>query len=402
MRAVAFLLLGHAAALVPIAPSAYAWLLRTTQDFLLGCQLQGVNGTTLYTPDASSSYGAQWTRDFSMALTNAGRANFPTNTSMADSVAYTLSRVTPQGLVPDRVQADGRAVFAPCTPGCWPISLAWDNMPYAALILAQYSSQWEDAQFFCKWEGVARAALDFVPLRSGLAYNDPAAPNTSFGFEDSVIIPGRQLTVSLLLYDAAQQMAALARSTGCGDAAHYAALAATIASAVDSLFDAASGLFLASDTLELVPDVYGSSYLVALNLSTPERRAGVASWLAAQWAATPPTRAPHTASGTIFQEGQVRHLPFPLYWSSCWHNRCPAQGTYQNGAYWATFLNTVLSALDSHGFIREAAGIAAAAVQSFQAGGVMECINRDLGYHGVKDYVASAANLLGVVAPSPD
>jgi hypothetical protein len=399
MRGVLFLFLGHAAvALVPIAPSSYAWLKGTTQEFLVSCQLKGKNGTTIFTPDGSSSYGAQWTRDFTMALTNAGRANFPTNFSMADSVAYTLSRVTREGMVPDRVQANGQAVFAPCTPGCWPITLAWDNMPYAALLLAQYARQWEDAAFFCKWESVARAALDFVPLRSGLAFNDPASPNTSFGFEDSVIVPGRQLTVSLLLFDAAQQMAALARSTGCGDAAHYAALAATVAGAVDTLFDAASGLFLASDTVELVPDVFGSSLVVALNLSTQERRAGVASWLAAQWAATPPMRTPQVTS-TIFQQGQVRHLPYPLYWKSCWNNRCPAEGTYQNGAFWATPLNWVLAALEAGGFRSEAAGIAVEVVLSFQKGGVMECINQDLGYHGVKDYVASATNFLGVVAP---
>ncbi len=103
----------------------------------------------------------------------------------------------------------------------------------------------------------------------------------------------------MLLADASQQMAIMARSTGCGDASHYDFLArsrafgfkmigwvgkvgreggawrvghlhlypseparicfdlvtarnSTVAEAVGTLFDAASGLFLASDALETV------------------------------------------------------------------------------------------------------------------------------------------------------
>lgn len=70
------------------------------------------------------------------------------------------------------------------------------------------------------------------------------------------------------------------------------------------------------------------------------------------------------------------------------------------GAFWATPLDWIIPALAQNGFASEAAAIAAAAVASFQAGGVMEAINRNIGYTGVKDYVASATNLLGVVEPS--
>lgn len=73
------------------------------------------------------------------------------------------------------------------------------------------------------------------------------------------------------------------------------------------------------------------------------------------------------------------------------------------GAFWATPLNWIIPALAENGFVAEATAIATAAVASFQAGGVMEAINRDIGYTGVKDYVASATNLLGVVESStPD
>jgi hypothetical protein len=140
--------------------------------------------------------------------------------------------------------------------------------------------------------------------------------------------------------------------------------------------------------------VFGSAYLVKLGLSTQQRRASVAAFLAQQWRASQQQQP--SAPLTIFQEGQVRHLPQPLLWRQCWSG-CPEAGTYQNGAFWATPLDWVLPALQQQGFSQEAAEVAAAAVGSFRRGGVMEAINRPLGYAGVRDYVASAANLLGVV-----
>ena len=377
-----------------VSPADFQWLNSTVRLFIEGCRLVGLDNVTLFTPDASSSYGAQWTRDFTMALMSAGPASFPLGVNVSASVAYTLDRITPVGIVPDRVQADGEAVFAPCTPGCWPISLAWDNMPYAALLLANYASLWQDSSFFCRYEKVVRRALFFVPLKQGLAFNDPQSPNTSFGFEDSVVVPGRQLTVSLLMHHAAQDMAALSHSTGCGDAESYSALASVIAGSVDSLYNNASGLFYASDSLELVDDIFGSAYLVTQNLSTPERRKGVANFLASQW-----EQAAAGAEDTIFQEGQVRHLPWGVFWKKCWKG-CPAPGTYQNGAFWATPLNWVLGALDGTGFTATASAIANATINSFMEGGVMECINRPLNYHGVRDYVASATNLFGAISPA--
>ena len=382
---------------VTVSAASYSWLLNETARMLKGCQLTGVGGVQLFTPDASSSYGAQWTRDFTMALDGAGRsgafgASF--HAIGTGAVAYTLDRVTPAGMAPDRVQADGTAVFAPGGPGSWPIKLAWDNSPYAALLLAAYTRAWPDPAFFCRYEPVARRALDFVPLVRGLAFNNESAPNCSFGFEDSVVLPGRQLTVSLLLHEAATQIGAFAAQAGCGDVAHYAQLARGVEASLADLFDAASGLFFASDTLETVPDVFGSALAAARGLAPPDRALGVASFLAAQWAAYK-----GGSNATIWQEGQARHLPFPLLWRQCWTG-CPSPGTYQNGAFWATPLNWLLPALQQNGFSAEATEVAEAAIASFKAGGVMEAINRPIGYAGVRDYVASATNLLGAVAPA--
>jgi len=156
------------------------------------------------------------------------------------------------------------------------------------------------------------------------------------------------------------------------------------------------------------------------------RRASVVQFLADQWHRSAASADSAIASSTIYQQGQVRHLPFPLLWKSCWGS-CPSPGTYQNGAFWATPLNWILAALDDHvmrralcttthvvlhvmrssssnillqGFHSEAAAVAAAAASSFITSGVMECINTDKRYTGVADYVASATNLLGAVHPA--
>jgi hypothetical protein len=128
-----------------------------------------------------------------------------------------------------------------------------------------------------------------------------------------------------------------------------------------------------------VPDVFGSAYLVSLNFSTPlarclvwglftvwdqkglrflgmsiqlqkqldnHHRATVAGFLADQWRKSV-SGTVTLLSSTIFQHGQVRHLPFPLLWKRCWTS-CPSPGTYQNGAFWATPLNWVLEALHAN------------------------------------------------------
>ena len=388
---------------ISISSSSFSWLQNETARLISGCRLNGPNNTTLFTPDASSSYGAQWTRDFTMALSGAPDLVASTGVDVSASVAFSLSQITSNGWVPDRVQSNGVPIFAPGPPGSWPISLAWDNSAYAGLMLSAlssfpsfFSSINDDASqvFFCTYEPFIHRAIESIPIVNGLAYNNPNHPNVSFGFEDSVVLPGRQLTVSLLILDASTQMASLSLLNGCGNATFYSSLASTIASSVDDLFDEGRGLFNASDTVETLPDVFGSAYLVTLGLSSSTRRSRVAAYLASQFNVS------NDGDG-IFEQGQVRHLPQPLTWRQCWSG-CPSPGTYQNGAFWATPLNWILPALANEGYLSEAVAVAESTIASFKENGVMECINTALKYHGVVDYVASATNLYGVVTPGSE
>ena len=80
---------------------------------------------------------------------------------------------------------------------------------------------------------------------------------------------------------------------------------------IDSMKDPAGPLWLAASVDNALPDVWGSAYMVALNLSTAARRHQAMAELAAN------------EGGKYFQWGQARSLPAPLYWTRCcWSPDC--------------------------------------------------------------------------------
>lgn len=98
--------------------------------------------------------------------------------------------------MPDRVQIDGMSVMAPggMEPHNAPNPMhdhAWDNGPFAVLLLASTVTAWPDHTFFCDLEPAARKALDFVNRSStannALVYNDENKPNATYGFTDTVV-----------------------------------------------------------------------------------------------------------------------------------------------------------------------------------------------------------------------
>ena len=68
--------------------------------------------------------------------------------------------------------------------------------------------------------------------------------------------------------------------------------------------DPAGPLWLAATVDNALPDVWGSAYLVSLNLSTPTRQQAAMSAMVRD-------------QGTYFHSGQVRSLPFPEVWTRC-------------------------------------------------------------------------------------
>mmetsp|Transcript_19294 Transcript_19294/g.49048 ORF Transcript_19294/g.49048 Transcript_19294/m.49048 type:complete len:442 (+) Transcript_19294:139-1464(+) len=410
----------HAPGSAPRAPPQLDWLADQAADLLTKCTIAAHDGTVLFTPDASGSYGAQWTRDFAYMLAADGgsvfvRANISVET-VRRAVQYQFRAQRADGCMPDRVQADGVAVFSPGAASAPFADHAIDNMPFSALLLTAFMAfasppspavaassvptqapaaggLAQQCDLFCALEPQVRRAMDFLVRRDALVFNDGAHPNCTYGFTDTVAKAGRLLFSSLLAMQASRDMAGWSTRCACGGAAQWANEAAAAGSAVAArLFDARLGLFVACDAgPNVLPDVWGSALAVHLGVATGAQAGAVVAQLAAQVDA-------------VFQQGQVRHLPAPLVWGACFAGACPTPGTYQNGAYWATPLAWVLPVLQAHGQAALAGRLAAQALAAFQADGITECVNADLHYHGVLRYVASATNALAgmrTVPPPP-
>lgn len=91
----------------------------------------------------------------------------------------------------------------------------------------------------------------------------------------------------------------------------------------------------------------------------------------------------------IVKHGQIRHLPGS---DSSWNNlflSCK-EGTYQNGAYWATPLAWLVPVIAQQN-LPLAKKILRDVIKDFQEKGINECINTD--YIKIPNYVVSATNV---------
>ena len=414
------------------APIDITWLACRANEMVKGCTeplspsaaSHASGATVAFTPDASQAYGAQWTRDFyytvrTVAGIPAALPFFPAalnGSSVAASVRFTFTgQRARDGCMPDRVQTDGSPVYSPGGVTTPLADHAWDNGPFAALLLAATAMRWDDSALFCDLEPRARIGLEFVNRSSanGLVWNDEAAPNCTYGFTDTVAKSGGLLFTSLLFHDASLQLAAAARRFGCGDAELYEREARAVIEHVDDLYDERSGLWFAASKANRLPDVWGSAYLVALKLSTPKRRE--------RWAADFES----ANRSRYVQYGQVRSLPYPLTWERCFgggggssssssnsrgdngargdgsrlikSTHCAANGTYQNGAYWATPLPYFVRALLATGRASASTQLVVEAISDFKLrGGIYEDVDDGLPSKsvGVLNYTASATNAL--------
>ena len=397
--------------LLSASTASATWLEDQARRVIRGSRSIAFDNTTLFTPDASGYYTTQYTRDFYYALSGTD-AQFWDQREATRAARFTFDRQRADGAMPDKVAADGRVGWAPGAIDSPMSDHAWDNGAFAALMLSDLTSKWNSKELFCELEPKARRALAFINVTSeGLVYNAPAAPNCSYGFTDTIAKTGSILFTSLLLHDAATQIEAWARAFGCGDASWYAGRAAAVAAALDAAFyDERSGLWLAATADNRLPDVWATFYVVALQLSTPARRSRAMHLLLGSANASISCSCcdEQPARRGAYALGQVRHLPSGCFWERCIMPACPARGTYQNGAFWATPLVYLARAAAAEGggqALAPAAEIVREAVRFFEHGvsgfmqspAINEAINPSVPYAGAADYVASATNVLRAV-----
>jgi len=351
------------------------WMKEATLKQLKGCRVKGAGGTWIHTPDGVGNYKALWTRDSYYMVEYAGDLMDPHE--IKASIYYLLNGQREDGCVPDRVNVAGQAVYSPGPPDKPMADNALDNGPFMALLVCSYVSQYQDEALFREVEPQLLRGLDHTSVKeSGLVYNNPKHPQCVYGFTDIVKKTGNLLFSSLLYYKANLEMYQLCKKYECGNPAIYKRRSESVRQGIHKLWDEDSGMFWAADLDCKQIDIWGSAYAVEVGITSEIQTRRIAGYLADHFDET-------------VMKGQVRHLTrseggWDKLFIPC------EEGSYQNGAYWATPLAWMIPV-----YARINPSLAGdmlnEVITDFQEHGINECIND--GYLKVPNYVVSATNV---------
>jgi hypothetical protein len=356
-----------------------AYLQRATKKLLDGCIIKASDGTPLYTPDGKAHYAALWTRDFAYMVENAGYLMSITNIERC--IDYLVKGIRADGAVPDRVQVDGRPVYAAGAPESPLGEPNIDNAQFLVFAVNAYLGMVpadRRAALYAKWSPQLLKGMDYIPrAASGLVWNDPTKPHSPYGFTDTVGKTGELFMESLLYWRAAKMLARLESAYGSGKASdELIARAAVIERNIGSLWDEKTGMFFAASKDCRQTDIWGNSFAVYSDFPLAEKRGRIVNWIASNY-------------DRYIWHGQVRHLPKGEYWE---RQLMPVEKErYQNGAYWATGAGWVMWALNERNPVL-AKRMFREIIEDFRTGGICECVNA--GYRQLESYVDSATNPL--------
>lgn len=366
---------------------AVAILERAARQELDGCRVVAHDGTVLFTPDGQGNYGALWTRDFAYMVEGAGDAPRGVGIDPLEvraAIGYLLRGQRADGCMPDRVQADGKAVYSAGPVGAPLGGPPTDNAQFMVSLVHNHVRRTGDLELARQSLPALEKALDHVPRSAGgLVVIAPGRRQSPYGFTDTVAKTGELLFSSLLYWDACVKMAALCAQCGGADRP-YRQRAAAVERGLDRLWDQEHGAYRAATVDNALIDVWGSAFAVYIGFARGERRERLLRFLRDRYEA-------------YVWRGQVRHLLRGEYWERC---LIPIErGTYQNGAYWATASGWVLYALAQID-LALARGMLADLIRDFQENGICECVNE--GYRKLEHYVVSAVNPLGALRRLPE
>jgi hypothetical protein len=352
----------------------------TTRRLLEGCRVTAHDGTVLYTPDGKGNYRALWTRDFAYMVENAG--DMMPAREVEACLRFLLRAQRADGVVPDRVQPDGVAVYSAGPPD-HPLGLAnLDNPAFLVVAVDEHLKRLPEDRargFFLEWRSQLDRAMDWVPRSGrGLVYNDPERPHSPYGFTDTVAKTGELFMESLLDWTACRRMAERYEKVGHAEkSANYRRVCRCIEQNLDGLWDDEQGAFLAATRDCRQVDVWGNAFALHLDLPLDNKKERVLHFLT-------------TNLDRFVWHGQVRHLVKGEYWS---RQLAPVpRERYQNGAYWATASGWVLEAL-ARTNPEKARTMFDEMITDFRSRGICECINVD--HRQLDSYVVSATNPLG-------
>ena len=361
-----------------LTPEKVQWMKEATLKQMEGCRVQGAGGTWIHTPDGVGNYKALWTRDFFYMVEYAGDLMDPNE--IKESIYYLLNGQREDGCIPDRVNVAGQPVYSPGPPGKPMADNALDNGPFMAMLVCSYVNQYHDDELFQEVEQKLRRGLDHTTVNeSGLVYNNPKNPQCVYGFTDIVKKTGNLLFSSLLYYKANLEMYQLCKKYECGTPEIYKRRYESVRQSIDKLWDENNGMFWAADIDCKQVDIWGSAYAVEVGITNDEKSGRIALYLVEHY-------------DEMVLNGQIRHLTRS---EGAWNNlfKPCKEGTYQNGAYWATPLAWVIPVY-ARFKPKVAAEMLEKVITDFQENGINECIND--GYVKVPNFVVSATNVYGL------
>jgi len=368
---------------IRVPAEQHAWLQAATAELLDACAVTAHDGTLIYRPDTGGHYDAMWTRDFCYMVEGAGKLIPPPR--VAACVDYLLARQRDDGAIPDRVRADGHAVYL-AGPEEAPLGAGYptDNPQFLVKLVAAYTRRVRDPHFVAARSDALRRGLESVPTApDGAVSIDPTAPHSGYGFTDTVAKTGKELSSTLLLWEAWYALASMLRVAELHEEAREAfERAHHTEQAIEQFWNDELGVLEAATRDCRQPDLWGSAYAVMLGLQGSGRRHATAAFFRDLYA-------------DCVLHGHVRHLPAGEYWQRMLTDL--PHDAYQNGGYWAVptgWVARVLQSVDAD----LAARMMGELIAYFQAHGICEWISPAEGI--LQGYVASAALTLGAVKPA--
>ena len=338
------------------------------------------DGTWLFRPDGGGRYGDNmYMRDLCYLVEGAGHLVPPEEIIAA--AEYLLSRRRDDGLMPNRVAADGTAVYVVNENIPALNQPPADNAAFAVKLVKACVDLTGDYGFFSRWSNALMDAMERVVLSHDyLVEINEARPHSGYGFMDTVGLTGEVLFPSLLYWEACMLLAKMAQGVEDHDGAlQWFEAAERTGRNLHELYDERIGMFVAANGDCEQVDLWGSAYAGVIRACSKTQTRRIGEYFFDHYDA-------------CVLRGCVRHLPGGETWERMLADVPP--GTYQNGGYWSTPSGWVAMVIDRYdpatarAFVDEV-------IDELEVDNAPEWINEDTVQAPL--YVAGAANVLAAV-----
>lgn len=365
-----------------------------------------LSGKTGYAPGAGYA-ASEYMRDFAMTVRS--RPELFPPAEILDHIALFYAARGGAGQIWDSVDINGAAQTAGgFTPGSGEPPAAIDNQyEWIDLIYSHYLKTGTTTAYhiYAANSGIANALA--YPTISNNLVNIASNSNhllvqIGFGFQDQVVSTGYELMTSVMRYRALNQLSLMAAADGDSTtAATYASSAAAVQSNLRTqLWDSSANLFKNASGTNTQHSVPGSAYAVVINNIFPGLLlsgdvTSITTKLRAGLRGNADDLAGKGFVGAGSDAGEIRHLPLNENWTSVDRfGSAPGAGTYQNGAYWATFTGWVAQALNIGGYAHDGDMLLSSLITKMRADPItsapIEASNSAASYNGSARYTISA------------